>query len=382
MLTKFVKLIKILLSGNLQFFLPIKKEVVLYDKTKILDLRYFLNINRINILHIRGEKLNALILLKCFFKLKFNFIDYCNEYINHVNPKVILTFLDNYPQFYLLNKKKDQKKILIQNAFRTGDDSPLGNVKTKIYKQNDKIKVDHAFSFNKNVSKKYVSLLGCKVHEIGSFRSNLIKVKKKKLYDYLYVSSFRENIGEMKVSNYTNYKKFIKPEEKLVRFLFNYLKIKKKKLFILGSHKSDYKKEKKYFNEILKTSDWIFLKPKKFSHSYSYKQVDKAKLVIGIDSTLLFESFSRNSKIICFNVRPSDPFLRKYRYFGWPKRFKKQGPFWSDKLTQKNINHVIKKVSSTKDKDWTKIRKKYLNDFISFNKNNYKFSKIVRKALR
>ena len=46
-------------------------------------------------------------------------------------------------------------------------------------------------------------------NEIGSFRSNLIKIKKKKSYDYLYVSSFRENAEEMKVSNYTNYKKFL-----------------------------------------------------------------------------------------------------------------------------------------------------------------------------
>ena len=382
MILKFFRLFKILLTGNLQFFPPLKKKILLYDKTKVADLRYLLNINSINILHIRGEKLNALILLKCLIKFKFKFIDYCNEYVNYVNPKIILSFLDNYPQFYLLNKKINQKKFLIQNAFRTGDDSPLGNVKTKIYKQNYKSKVDHVFSFNKNVSKKYVSLLGCKVNEIGSFRSNLIKIKKKKSYDYLYVSSFRENAEEMKVSNYTNYKKFLQPEAKLIRFIFNYLKIKRKKLFILGSHKSDYQKEKKYFNEILKTSEWTFLKPRKFSPTYSYEQTDKAKLVIGIDSTLLFESLSRNSKIACFNVRPSDPFLRKYRYFGWPKRFKNQGPFWTNKLTQKSVNHIIKKIASTKELKWKKIKNKYSDDFVVFNKNNHKFSEIFRKALR
>ena len=71
MILKFFRLFKILLTGNLQFFPPLKKKILLYDKTKVADLRYLLNINSINILHIRGEKLNALILLKCLIKFKF-----------------------------------------------------------------------------------------------------------------------------------------------------------------------------------------------------------------------------------------------------------------------------------------------------------------------
>ena len=119
MFKKFLLLLKLFMSGKLEFSTPIKKDVVLYDKTKFQDLIKILDHKKINILHIRGEKLNFMILLKCLFKFKLRFIDYCNEYIKIVNPKIILSFLDNYPQFYNLNKQNYQKKILIQNAMRS-----------------------------------------------------------------------------------------------------------------------------------------------------------------------------------------------------------------------------------------------------------------------
>ena len=69
-------------------------------------------------MHIRGEIINLRIILDCIFRLKFKFQDYINFYVNKVNPKIIITFLDNYPQVYAIDHKA--KKIVIQNAFRTG----------------------------------------------------------------------------------------------------------------------------------------------------------------------------------------------------------------------------------------------------------------------
>ena len=45
-------------------------------------------------------------------------LEYYNSYIDCVNPKILITFTDNDPTFYLIKKKIGRKKIMIQNAWR------------------------------------------------------------------------------------------------------------------------------------------------------------------------------------------------------------------------------------------------------------------------
>ena len=47
-----------------------------------------------------------------FSKLKFSLLDYSNEYIAYVNPKIIISFLDNYRTFYKIKKMYLRKKLL------------------------------------------------------------------------------------------------------------------------------------------------------------------------------------------------------------------------------------------------------------------------------
>ena len=68
-----------------------------------------------------------------FLKFKFSLKNYSEEFINIVKPKIILSFLDNYNLFYLLKKNKFQKKILIQNATRSGENDTF--VSSKFIKE-------------------------------------------------------------------------------------------------------------------------------------------------------------------------------------------------------------------------------------------------------
>ena len=379
MIKNLIVLIALFFKGKISYTKPIHSKFVLYDKTKYLDLIKLVNPKDVNILHIRGEKLNLIAILNCVLKFKFKFIDYCNEYIKLVNPKFILTFLDNYPQFYLLDKKKNQKKFIIQNAHRTGDDSPLKiKQKNRYFKKNIN-KVDCAFIFNKNLSPLYKNLLGCKTKIIGSFRSNNIPISfNKRTKELVYVSSYRDNYESLNVTKFTSYKKFLAPETNLVKYLYNYAQLNKITLNILGSHKSIYKNEKKYFEKILHTKKgWKFLKLKKLSTNYSYKILDSAFIAIGIDSTILYECFSRGTKVIFFNIRPSDPILRANRFFGWPKKFKRKGPFWTDQISQKEVNFFVNKVKNYKNKKWNNIKKIFLKEFVSYDKNNSIFQKEI-----
>ena len=48
----------------------------------------------------RGEEINLYILLKCLLKVKISTLDYCDEFIKHVSPKLILTAFDYHTIFY------------------------------------------------------------------------------------------------------------------------------------------------------------------------------------------------------------------------------------------------------------------------------------------
>ena len=126
--------------------------------------------------------------------------------------------------------------------------------------------------------------MGCKTKIIGSFRSNYLPINKiKKQKKLVYVSSYRENHETLNVTKFTSYKKFLAPEKILVKYLYKYSQLNNIKLNILGSHKSIYKNEKSYFENILKTKkNWKFLKSKKLSTNFSYKILDRSFVAVGI----------------------------------------------------------------------------------------------------
>ena len=107
-----------------------------------------INPNKANVIKVWGENYHFLILLKCLLKLKFSFIDYTNEFIKVAEPKIIISFLDNYRSFYLLKKSENQKKILLQNATRANDESTFKL--NQSYKQH---KVDYLFCHNFEIKK-------------------------------------------------------------------------------------------------------------------------------------------------------------------------------------------------------------------------------------
>ena len=177
-----------------------------------------------NTIAVWREYHNFYIILKCFFKLKFTFLEYCQEYINTVKPKLIISFLDNYDLIYKM-KIKNCKKIVVQNSYRYGS-----NILDFKFKAIGKDSVDHVFVYNKNIGKTFKKYLNTQIHPTGSFLLNSLDLKKniKIVYKYLYISAYRPITSDnLKVSPYTSYEKFQEQEKKLVKIIHEYLSKKK-----------------------------------------------------------------------------------------------------------------------------------------------------------
>jgi len=381
----FFKLKKILNSKIL--FSNIKKADILIwgaaGFTNVLNEKKYklINLNKANVIKVWGENYHLLILLKCFLKLKFSFVDYSNEFIKIAKPKLIISFLDNYSSFYLLKKTKYQRKILIQNASRTNEYNIFKVDKS--YKEN---KVDYLFCQNNKIKKKYEDLLGSKVFNTGSFLSNNFPINRsKKRYDILFISTFRK-IGKNSpiINGKITLYDYLESEKILIKNIFQFSKKYNKKLSILCTNKIHQQlSERNFFNKILgQNKNWKFINRKLGDYKEAYKIVDQANIVVGIDSTLLYESFGRGNKTVFFDVRPSNKYLDTTRHFAWPKKFSKSGPFWISSNKFEQIENILKKNISQNDIQWKKIYKRYANSLMNFDKDNKTFYEVIKNCLK
>ena len=119
LLKKIIIFLKVLINAKYIFKFPQKKKILLFDD----NLEFFLNRcipkSKYSVLFSRNKNYNLLLILKLLCKFKFSYLNYFNEYIKYVDPKILLTFSDNYPIFYKLKVPKKTKKIFAQAAYRT-----------------------------------------------------------------------------------------------------------------------------------------------------------------------------------------------------------------------------------------------------------------------
>ena len=165
----------------------------------------------------------------------------------------------------------------------------------------------------------------------------------------------------------------------------NIAKKKKIKFSILPTNpnKDQEIEEKIFFNKLLgKEKNWRLLLRKADDFNYAYDIIDQSKVVVGIDSTLLYESFARGTKTIFFDIRPNNNFLKKRRHFGWPKKFNQEGPFWSSINKPYKVHKLIDKVNLMDNRIWKKIRLKYEKDLMVTDKKNSILKKIIKKYLK
>ncbi len=376
---KLINIIIILLKAKFIFSKPKKKNFLIFDSHNYQYLLRYLKKNEYSILYTRNEFLNFFVLIYNVLKFKFSKLDYYNTYLKFVDPNFLISFKDNDPLFFLI-KKKRFKKILIQNAWKDPFNDPIlrSNYFLNFKKSPN---LDFFLTYNKKIGLKFKGISNCYPIPIGSFKSNNFQIKKnlKKKIDILYISSFidskkMKNIMVSKNINGDQY--YDKPQRRLLKILDEYAKNKKLKLFIYGRSrfKEKAKEEKNYYSSILRKCNWKFIKNVR-KKNFTY--IDRSSLVVNINSSLGYESFSRKIRTVFFNIRPKNKELSTIR-FGWPTFSKMdRGTFWINSLDYKKVEKFLNKVRGYSNPEWQKIVKKYDKNLMIRDENNSKFLKLI-----
>ena len=367
-----------IIFSKIQFYPPSKKKILIYDAVGIEYFDKFFFKKDYEIFHNRYEKINFFILSKFFIKNKLSNIkkNYKFSYISYVSPKVIITFVDNNPGFYLIKEKFPEIIfIAIQNGVRTNPD--FLSLKNKV-KKNNKV-VDYIFTLSKSFINKYKKIFNCEVINIGSFKLNFFSKKKINIKkDILFISQTNKNLSLRKI---------VLNEVIIIKSLLNYCNENKLKLDILLKGKKNILGQfKKEFN-LKKNSHLNFITRNNAFENYNV--IKNYKLIFFLNSTLGYEALALGKKIVsipfgCKNKKwCKKNNIRYLEKFGYPKKFKDKGFFWSNKFDNKILYALLDRVIEVNNSKWKKIFKiNKCSDIISYDYKNSILKKIIKKYIQ
>ena len=353
MFLKIIKIIKFIIKSKKILYPPKQNEILIFDKvgsSTLYEIFPDVLISRTSTISIRGEELNLYVLLINLFKLKLKRKNYIYTYIKIVNPKILITYVDNNPLFYELKKNNQEfTTIFFQNGWRSFDFDVFEKL-SQIQNAKDKFHVNYMFVFGKAINKKYSQFVNGKVLNIGSIRNNFyIKRNFKKQKIIVYLSQWIETEFSINNKKYDN-KSYSYPCDKLI--IPELLKFGNKNnlsIFILtrSKYKSKYEdQEIKYFKREFGSHLNFFERDK---YDSSYQIIDSCNLITGVDSTLLYESILRYNKTCIFSVRGNILGLRGFN-FGWPHNYDPYGEFWTNIPETKKIKNILTNMQNISEK--------------------------------
>jgi surface carbohydrate biosynthesis protein len=368
------------------FSKPPQKKIIVFDCESPKQLHELFSTDNTYLLTTRVQKITKLFLslslfqfiIKNFFKRSLR-VNYLIFLILRINPKVVITMIDNSKDFYTISKLLDRKIkfIAIQQASREVQWLPLKWTK-KIYLPEYYCYGD----FDKKIYLKKTKVID--IEPKGSFKAacaltyikkNNIKIKKE--FDICLISEI--NLGERKyISKKKNFWKrderdvkdldhiptYNSATSKLARYTYRFAEKYNLNIVIAGKGEKNTKyreEELSWYRNVLNKKK-IDLRARNEKNFSNYQLLLKSEVVIAMRASLTREAIGYNKKAFwCNFANHSDA--------GFPF-FKKIKKFVIDKDSYEIFEKKLKFILKTKNKSYFNYIKKVKRE-ISANHKGY-----------
>lgn len=369
---KYLKLIK----AKYIFKAPSKNFYLIYDNESSY-LCSLLKKNSYTIFFNRFEEINFYILFKCFFLYKGNSLSkrYALTYIRYVEPKIIISAIDNNLSFYKLHEYfKKIKIITVQNGIRSfQNDFKINKNLSKLKKMN--LKCDYFFVLSEKYKKIYSKFVKSKYIVSGSFKSNECKISTGHYNRIVFISQFSTNEKLFKTT-------FIEADKIAFTQSLNFCDKKNYKLYLLL--KDGTEKEINFFKNlnINNSKNLVFVRNENIKKKFRY--LDNSNLIVAVDSTLGYEMIARKKKVFLISIR--DQYLknnekRNIQFTDKNSLFKSEGFFWINNYLKKRKGLIFKKMDVLYNlpiKKINKIYNKHKQSLLIYDYKNTKIKRILR----
>ena len=377
---KILHLTKKIISIKWKLTKPKKKRFLIYNGICANVLYKIIKIEESEILHVRFESINLFILFFTFCKSGFKNLkmNYKINYIKHVNPKFVVTNIDNDPSFYKLkNIFPSPCYISIQAGMRTTKQYYV------LFDKNQNLKplnVDHLFVFGKSIKEKILENFKFNITITGSVlnnyykKSNNIKTENSILF-----------ISQTNLKEWNNLKKIPENEKIIFNLLYKFCKTKNLELHLLPKNII----EKNYRKDLIK-GDWKYINTEMVmpgevnkDGKTSFSFVDNHKMVVFLYSTLGYELLARGVKCASFSYGSLDISWGKKNKafpiipFGSLQKFENTGPFWTNEMDEELINKTLHNVYNFSDKEWIETTEEIMPEIMHYDPGNSLIKKVL-----
>jgi surface carbohydrate biosynthesis protein len=365
--------------------LPSKADILFFDASGFEILEPYLKHYTVAVLPTDGEYINIACLFQAVLKLNFwkgaVFDVYTEQYINRVDPKIILTFIDNNPKFYELHINFPLcKTIFLQNGTRANafDVFDVLNL-SKPYR------VDYMCVHNLHIGRQYQKYITGNLVALGSIKNNATLTPTDSVTtDVVFVSQWRKHPSEnapivRSVDGTPVYwKDFYSAEITILEFLDKWCSDNSRTLTICGITDEANGYEQQFYAEHLKKCNWRYAARR--APCSSYQLVDAAAIVVFIDSTLGYEAIGRRKKVACFSCRMTNDERLGFK-FGWPGNFPNQGPFWTNYSEAREFQRIMDYLTQVSDTEFAKMLECYAEDLMVYDPGNKQFIALIDQVL-
>lgn len=363
---------------------PRHSDVLVFDASGQEVLLEYLHPWKPEVLHVGGEQINVWVLFASLFRRGRKFDAYVDCFIESVHPRLIVTFIHNSFHFYLIGKRHpDVKTLFIQNGLQTSQSNAINTLNERKVPR-EALRVDYMMTFGACCGGFYSKYLKGSVVPMGSLKNNLFPRSHAKTSGSIaFLSQYRNTKGIVLNGNYFSSRVIFEQADRLVlMFLVEYARKHGKEFFIVpcsGYLKDNtLEKEQEYYDELLaqdcKFSKWHW-------PGSSYDAVDSAEVVVGIDSTLAYESAARGNKTAIFSIRTRLLDLPD-RAFGWPEAYPDEGPFWTNHADPAAFERILDHLFAIDEAQWqAELSECRFADLLAYDPGNTILQSVLRKEL-
>jgi surface carbohydrate biosynthesis protein len=372
------RLLKSLARLRWRFKKPKQRDVLLYFKTGTEVIGPYFKPNEFQVLDLRESEVNIAIAIRCLLTRDLSSDNYAREFIKAAKPKLILTFIDNFPPYYLLKSQfPDIEVWLIQNGVRSDRGDLFGLLKATSSSHTNH--VDKMFVFGAAIGKKYLEYISGEIVVHGSLKNNLVSISPPKKNSVAYISTYRPGqkrsfvVPESRPELPITYEQIVTQRERVVLWLAKYCAENNLKLTIVGKDENP-QREENYYRSLLKNYKFEFVARRQASSSY--EAIDRSEFVVFTSSTLGYESLARGKRTAALML-DAEIIGAEALKFGWPAKLQDDGPFWTHQLNKVRLYEILDFLREVDDAEWDKIRTQAIKDVIVFDPGNSKFRESV-----
>ena len=380
------RLYKFSIASPKRWVMPKTCDVLIYDASGSSVFEVYLRGLKVETLALNGEFVYMRCLLRSVLSSAFwtgrPYEAYTDCFIRAASPALVLTFIDNDQAFYELSMRfPNIKTMFVQNGSR----SEIGDVFDSL-QQSNRYHVDFMLVHGLAIGRHYQKYISGKSIVIGSMRSNAVSLipASNTTKTILFVSHYLQRPDGNKPllvrSNGASigWDQFFAAEKSVLPFLDQWCVENGYALQVLGRELMNQSEERAFYDQHLKEVDWEYVE--RSSNRSPYHAVDKADIVVFIDSTLGYESFGRGKRTASFSCRGATT-KNEATKFGWPLALPDNGPFWTNLPCQKEYRRVMNFLDTVDAEDWDRTRSLYADELMKYDDGNAIFEELLPIAI-